>query len=268
MTRDETPSKHRAKKSLGQNFLCDANIARKIVDALDIRPGDHVVEIGPGQAALTRHIAQRNPGRLVLLEMDDSLADSLERDFPQAEVVRGDALRFDWAGLAEGPGPKIIGNLPYNVASPLIWDIVSLARFERAVFMVQLEAAQRLGAKPGGKDDGALSIFVQLNAAAELLFKVPPQVFRPMPKVTSAVVRFFLHPARPQDEERQRLAGALRLCFQMRRKQLGTILKLNDISNFEPLLRALDIDPVQRPETLAPERFLALAKALPFDFPA
>jgi dimethyladenosine transferase len=255
-----------AKRSLGQNFLCDPNIARKIVDAVDIRPGDNVLEIGPGRGALTEHVAERNPGRYIVLEMDDALADSISLRHPEIEVVRGDALAYAWNGLAAADNWKIVGNLPYNIASPLIWDIVSQAPIERAVFMVQLEAAQRLAAQSGGRDYGALSVFVQNHARVELLFKVPPHVFRPQPKVTSAVVRFFLHPSRPTTEDAKRLSAALRLCFQMRRKQLGTILKSKGIPDFETVLQSLDIAPAQRPETLEPERFMALAKSLPVDF--
>ena len=148
----------------------------------------------------------------------------------------------------------------------LSFSIVSRAGFARAVFMVQLEAGQRLAAKPGGKDYGALSVFVQNHATAELLFRVPPHVFRPQPKVTSAVLRFFLRPTKPTQHEALRLSSTLRMCFQQRRKQLGTILKSHEVSGYEEVLRALCIDPVQRPETLEPERFLALAKLLPLDF--
>lgn len=257
-----------AKRSLGQNFLADENIARKIVAALDLKPGDKVLEIGPGRGALTRHVAAAEPSRFVALEMDDDLADHLCETYPRLEVVRGDALKFDWTSLAPGESWKIVGNLPYNVASPLIWDIVSKSGMERAVFMVQLEVGQRLAAPSGGKQYGALSAFVQNHAEVNLLFKVPPQVFRPQPKVTSAVLRFFLRPDRPGAQEGAWLAAALRLCFQKRRKQLGTILKSLEDINTADVLRACDIDPVQRPETLGPERFLALAKRLKIDFPA
>lgn len=257
-----------AKRSLGQNFLTDANIARKIVDALDIGPGDRVLEIGPGRGALTRHILARGPAQLRVLEKDDALADALEAEHPAIEVVRGDALKHPWENLAEGEDWKIIGNLPYNIASPLIWDMVSRAHFARAVFMVQLEAGQRLAAKSGGRDYGALSVWVQNHARVELLFKVPPQVFHPRPKVTSAVLQFFLQVRRPAPEAASALAQTLRLCFQQRRKQLGSILKSKGISDYAELLGGLGIDPAARPETLAPERFLALAKSLSFHFPA
>ncbi|HWR02722.1 MAG TPA: 16S rRNA (adenine(1518)-N(6)/adenine(1519)-N(6))-dimethyltransferase RsmA [Humidesulfovibrio sp.] len=255
-----------AKRSLGQNFLVDQNICRKIVHALDLKPGDKVLEIGPGRGALTRHVAERAPGKYVALEMDDALADELERQYPDLEVVRGDAMTFDWASLAQEDGWKIVGNLPYNIASPLIWDIVSKAFFARAVFMVQLEAGQRLAARSGGRDYGALSVFVQSHAEVELLFKVPPHVFRPQPKVTSAVLRFFLRPQRPTQHDALRLSSTLRMCFQQRRKQLGTIMKSQGISGYLEMLSTLDIDPVQRPETLGPEQFRALSKLLPPDF--
>jgi 16S rRNA (adenine1518-N6/adenine1519-N6)-dimethyltransferase len=255
-----------AKRSLGQNFLVDPNVSRKIVEALDLAPGDNVHEIGPARGALTEHILARTPGRYVALEKDEALASELERRNPLAEVVRGDAMRFDWASLASGERWQIVGNLPYNLASPLSWDIVSRAEFSQAVFMVQLEAGQRVAAGPGGKTYGALSAFVQNFATVEFLFKVPPQVFRPQPKVTSAVLRFFLRTPRPTGEEVSRLAATLRLCFQQRRKQLGTILKSKGIPDYVGVLRALDIDQMQRPETLAPERFLSMAKLLPIDF--
>jgi len=255
-----------AKRSLGQNFLVDANISRKIVDALDIKPGDNVLEIGPGRGALTRHVVERQPGRYVVLEMDEALADELGRQHPSIEVVRGDALAFVWGSLVLAEGWKIVGNLPYNIASPLIWEIVSRSEFSRAVFMVQLEVGQRLCAKSGKRDYGALSVFVQSFAQGDILFKVPPQVFRPQPKVHSAVLRFFLHPQRPTPEEAARLASTLRMCFQQRRKQMSTILKSKLILDSARLVTELGIDGKQRPETLEPERFRALAKLLPPDF--
>ncbi len=257
-----------AKRSLGQNFLADPNIARKIVAAVDIRPGDNVLEIGPGRGALTQIALARGPARYVALEMDNALAGALEAAHPQLEVVRGDAMSYPWAGLTAGSSWKIFGNLPYNIASPLIWDILGQADFERAVFMVQLEVAQRLTAKFGGRQYGALSAFIQNHATGELLFKVPPQVFRPQPKVTSAVVRFFLRDGRPDAKENELLSRTLRTCFQQRRKQLGTILKSQGFLQILNDIRTIGIDPVQRPETLAPERFRALSKVLFPDFPA
>lgn len=255
-----------AKRSLGQNFLKDANIARKIVAALDVRPGDSVLEIGPGRGALTRHILDRQPGRFVVLEKDTALAAALASGHPSIALVEGDALKFPWPTLESKDSWKIAGNLPYNIASPLIWDIVSAARFSCAVFMVQLEVGQRLKAASGGKDYGALSVWVQSHARVELLFKVPPQVFHPQPKVTSAVMRIKLHERPLPAEAAQALSATLRMCFQQRRKQLGTILKSKGIVDFEEVLLPLGIHPTQRPETLEPERFQALAIRLKAHF--
>jgi 16S rRNA (adenine1518-N6/adenine1519-N6)-dimethyltransferase len=255
-----------AKRSLGQNFLTDSNIARKIVDSLDIRPGDNVLEIGPGRGALTRHILDRQPGRLMVLEKDEDLASVLTAAYPSIELMAGDALEFPWQTLESEAGWKIVGNLPYNIASPLIWDIVSRARFASAVFMVQLEVGQRLKAPSGGKDYGALSVWIQSHARVELLFKVPPQVFQPQPKVTSAVMQFFLLPRPLEPASAKALAATLRMCFQQRRKQLATILKSKGIADGDGLLLGLDIQPSQRPETLEPERFQALANRLQNQF--
>lgn len=255
-----------AKRSLGQNFLNDANIARKIVAALDIQPGDNVLEIGPGRGALTRHILDRQPGHFVVLEKDNALAATLTAAYPALELVAGDALKFPWETLGAGAGWKIVGNLPYNIASPLIWDLVRRARFTAAVFMVQLEVGQRLRAAHGGKEYGALSVWVQSHARVELLFKVPPHVFQPQPKVTSAVLRFILHPHPPEPDDAKALAATIRMCFQSRRKQLATILKSKGIAGGEGILLAQGIQPSQRPETLEPERFQALANSLKIHF--
>lgn len=251
-----------AKRSLGQNFLTDANIARKIVDSLGIRPGDPVLEIGPGRGALTRHILEREPGALAIIEKDDALAEALLAEHGGISLAGRDALEFDWAGLAPDAGWRIVGNLPYNVASPIIWDIVSQARYAAAVFMVQLEVGQRLAAAPGGKDYGALSVWVQSHAQVELLFKVPPQVFIPRPKITSAVMRFCRKNVAPAPEAAIALSRTLRMCFQQRRKQLGNILKSNGIDAHDRVLEGLGLDPARRPETLAPETFQALGNAI------
>ena len=270
----------RAKKSLGQNFLQDGNIARKIVDALAIAPQDQVLEIGPGPGALSGIIQARGPARLVLVEKDRYWAHERMRGGrekagesgrglggegrPAFAVILVDALDMPWERFST-PW-KIIGNLPYNVASPLMWDIFSRAlRLTRAVFMVQKEVGQRIIASPGTSAYGALSVWVQSYMRANLEFIVPPQVFRPMPKVDSAVLSFepLLSPSSGSeraDFSPEALSRVLKMCFQMRRKQLGTILRANgaDPGALEPLgIAAWD-----RPENLAPAEFHRLARAL------
>ncbi|MEF2231894.1 MAG: 16S rRNA (adenine(1518)-N(6)/adenine(1519)-N(6))-dimethyltransferase RsmA [Pseudodesulfovibrio sp.] len=260
MNMHREPDGHRAKKSLGQNFLQDDNICRKIVDALDIGPADRIIEIGPGQGALTRFIADAAPGRFTAVEKDDSLADLLEAGFPSVEVVRQDALKYPWAELTEAQPCKIVGNLPYNIGSKLIWDIVSTATgMERAVFMVQHEVALRLTAAPGGKAYGGLTAWVKNFCAPRYLFKVPPTVFRPRPKVDSAVVLFIPLPPDSRPEHPEKLSRLLKLLFQQRRKQISTILRKEWSAGTEQWFADQGLDPRLRPENLSPEQLRALS---------
>lgn len=258
-----TPSAPRARKSLGQNFLQDSNIARKIVDALSIGPNDTVMEIGPGPGALTAIIAARHPKTLLLVEKDDHWArersDTIIADGTQPEVRCADALTVVWEEL---PFPwKCIGNLPYNVASPLMWEIFSRAGgLSRAVFMIQKEVGQRIAAQPGTGAYGALSVWVQTFMRPKIEFIVPPQVFIPRPKVDSAVLSFVPRDDRPGPGETKALAAVLHRCFQQRRKQLGTIFKGTGLAE-TMLPQESGIAFTLRPERLTPEQFLALAKA-------
>lgn len=259
----ERGERPRAKRSLGQNFLQDANIARKIVNCLAIEPEDFVLEIGPGPGALTRFISGCHPARLVLVEKDGHwAAERMAVGNGQIQVILSDALTMPWERF--GSPWKFIGNLPYNVASPLMWDIFSRSRgLSRAVFMVQKEVALRVIAGPGSSAYGALSIWLQTFVKPRLEFIVPPQVFRPRPKVDSAVLSF--SPLEggagwgpENNRERDRLSRTLKACFQMRRKQLGTIAK--SIGCACEILDKADIASTRRPEELTPEQFRLLAE--------
>lgn len=249
----------RAKRSLGQNFLRDANIAQKIVGLLNVGPEDNVLEIGPGPGALTGLILERRPARLVLVEKDAHWArERRKAGGGAAQVILGDALAMPWERFC-APW-KFIGNLPYNVASPLMWEIVSRSGgLSRAVFMVQKEVALRIAAGPGSGAYGALSVWLQSFIRPELAFVVGPGVFRPAPKVDSAVVVFSPLAQDRFSFEPRALARALRCCFQMRRKQLGTILRKNG-KNPEVLTR-LGLDQRVRPEELGLEDFHRLSRA-------
>lgn len=254
---------HRAKKSLGQNFLQDQNICRRIVDAIDIDEEDYIIEIGPGQGALTQFIDEASPARFSVLEMDDDLATRLEEDYPDLDVVRTDALKFDWESLNGFEQCKIAGNLPYNVGSKLIWDIVSRVRtMERAVFMVQHEVALRLTAQPGTKAFGGLTAWVNNFAETRYLFKVPPTVFRPQPKVDSAVVMFKPLPNEQWPERPQELSSLIKVLFQQRRKQISTILKKSWSDEVAQWFDKEGVDPRARPETLTPRQFLRLSQVV------
>ncbi|MEG1609943.1 MAG: 16S rRNA (adenine(1518)-N(6)/adenine(1519)-N(6))-dimethyltransferase RsmA [Bilophila sp.] len=265
----------RAKKSLGQHFLKDAKTASRIVDLLRIDAKDRVLEIGPGPGAITGIIQERRPSQFRVVEKDsywasfhaeperfqnDKALTAIRAGAPAVAVQHGDALEFPWESL-EGPW-KIISNLPYNVGSPLMWDIVSrVPELTRAVFMVQKEVAQRLYAQPGTHDYGALSVWIQSYVRVEWGFVVGPGAFSPPPKVDSAVVTFVPLPRESFPADPVALSSMLKLCFQMRRKQLQSILRRAGKADAATLLQQLGIVPEARPETLSPHDFQRLAEA-------
>jgi 16S rRNA (adenine1518-N6/adenine1519-N6)-dimethyltransferase len=252
----------RVKKSLGQHFLIDKNICRKIVDALDIVQGDHVLEIGPGQGALTGFIYQKGAG-VFALEKDRDLCQMLKNRLPGVAIACADALAFDWSRLDRIPGLKIAGNLPYNIASRLLWDMaLRIERFEAAVFMVQKEVGRRIVASPGSKDYGGLTVWIQSFWKPQILFNVSPMVFRPKPKVDSVVLKFTPLNYEKKIFTSQNLAQTIRIMFQNRRKQVGTILKTywNDRINF--FFQERGISPRSRPENLSPHVFQGLSDIL------
>lgn len=248
-----------AKRSLGQNFLFDVNMARRIAAAIGSGAGP-VLEIGPGRGALTGHLLAMGATPVMALEKDRDLARELKAARPEVQVVLGDGLTFAWEGLAGLPGLRLIGNLPYNVASPMLWEIVSRARgWSRAVFMVQYEVGRRIVATPGGKEYGALSVWLQAFTTTRILFKVPPQVFKPQPKIESAVIEFVPRPEIELPRHPQALSKTLATCFQKRRKQLKSILKNLWTLRLEEGLRSRGIAPEARPEELSVKDFLWLS---------
>ncbi|MDR0826364.1 MAG: 16S rRNA (adenine(1518)-N(6)/adenine(1519)-N(6))-dimethyltransferase RsmA [Desulfovibrio sp.] len=264
----------RAKKSLGQNFLRDKNIARRIVSLLDISGPERVLEIGPGPGALTDFILEAGPAFLLLVEKDPYWArERLQKGAGRLKVILADALQMNWAHFTD-PW-KFIGNLPYNIASPLLWEIFPCAPgLTRAVFTVQKEVGLRITAQPGTAAYGALSVWLQSFSRPKAEFIVPPQVFRPSPKVESMVLSFLPLKkdaekaggllARPDFNPRS-LARALHLCFQARRKQLGVILR--GLGAEAQIPEELGLDPQTRPERLSPEDFQRLCRYAPFHAP-
>lgn len=248
-----TPGSPAPKKSLGQHFLINDSVCKRIVKLLQPAEEDQILEIGPGPGALTRHLLTAPHKKLLLIEKDSWWAKERAQE---AEVCEMDAMQFKWHDLCEKGHWKLVGNLPYNIASPLIWNILSQCRcWRRAVFMVQKEVAQRICAQPGSRQYGALSVWIQSHAQAKLHFGVSPGSFRPPPKVDSAVVTFVPLPAQPRHPEA--LKNLLDLCFQQRRKQLSTIFRQN--APLQQSLKELDIKPELRPEALTPEQFQTLA---------
>ena len=236
-------------RRLGQHFLGDPKILDRIVDALDPIPGETVLEIGPGKGSLTEALLARGL-TVVAIEKDRDLAAALARN--NLTVVEGDALRIQWPRV-----PKIVGNIPYYITSPLIDKALTPPLPERVVFLVQAEVADRLAAEPGSKIYGALSVGVQAVCRVEKLFTVAPGSFKPPPKVRSAVVRLTPR-AVPlvTPGEIASLRTFVTGCFSKRRKQLKNAVP----GMSETDLRALGFDPAIRPERLAPEDFVKLLR--------
>lgn len=249
----------RAKKSLGQHFLHDQSVIHRIVDALDIGPGDRILEIGPGPGALTREMAARGPARLAVVEKDRDLAAAIVRDLG-VELAGTDAMDFSWQDLA--PGAKVAGNLPYNVASPIMWDSISRAPAERFVYMMQKEVALRILAAPGAKAYGALTVWLASFARARKVLTVGPGAFAPPPKVDSTVLAFVPLPEAERPRAPRALAALVKRLFQQRRKQLGGILRAEMDADIEELLEGYGLTPRSRPESLPPGGFQALADKL------
>jgi 16S rRNA (adenine1518-N6/adenine1519-N6)-dimethyltransferase len=252
-------------RRLGQHFLTDRNILRRIVDALDPRPGETVIEVGPGRGSLTEVLLARGL-QVVAIERDRALAEQLRFQVSgvRCQVVTGDALQLDWHELHSRhltPDTrhrlKIIGNIPYAITSPLLEKALTPPLPERVVFLVQHEVAQRVAAAPGSKAYGALSVGVQAVCRVEKLFAVAPGAFRPPPKVRSALLRLIPR-ADPlvRPDEVAALRAFVTACFGRRRKQLRNAVP----GATRDALLALGFDPAARPETLAPADFVRLLR--------
>lgn len=255
---------HRPRKRFGQHFLHDPSVIARIVRAIDARPGDRVVEIGPGLGALTRALLEVCED-LHVIELDRDLAAKLESEFEGDTRIRvhaGDALEFDFKQLvSSGERLRVVGNLPYNVSTPLLFHLLGQAAVVADMhFMLQREVADRLTAEPGGRDYGRLTVMVQLRCECEKLFEVGAGAFRPPPRVTSALVR--LRVRREPAVELSDVPGFERLVshlFSQRRKTLRNSLRA---WLGEAELEALGIDPRARAETLDLAAFATLANAV------
>lgn len=247
---------HRARKRFGQNFLVDGNIIRRIVDAIAPRPGDTLVEIGPGLAALTEPLLAR-AGHLHVVEIDRDLVARLRERFAAGLTIHeGDALRFDFGSL---PAPlRVVGNLPYNISTPLLFH---LARYAATIsdmtFMLQKEVVDRMVAAPGEEAYGRLGVMLQYRFEVAKLFDVAPGCFRPVPKVVSAIVRLVPRPQTQLLANDPELFGQIvTAAFGQRRKTLK-----NTLAEFlgPEALQSLGIDPGARGETLLVSDFVRIA---------
>ena len=257
-------SPHRARKRFGQNFLRDEGIVNSIIAAIHPQPGDHLVEIGPGQGALTGYLSASGCA-LDVIELDRDLVPGLLAAFsvnPRFRLHSADALKFDFASLAQDGAPlRVVGNLPYNISTPLIFRLLEQAALIRDMhFMLQLEVVDRLAAVPGNRHWGRLGIMAQYYCEVEKLFEVPPEAFNPRPKVQSAIVRLTPRPtATRPDCDADLLRQVVQSAFGQRRKTLRNNLKgLIDTDGLE----TLGIDPSARAESLELSQFIEITAAI------
>jgi len=250
---------HTPRKRFGQNFLRDESVITAIARAIAPTDTDHLVEIGPGEGALTEALITSGC-HLDAIELDRDLRTRLLASFsayPGFTLHSADALTFDFASLAQGQNIRVVGNLPYNISTPLIFKLLDYGpRITDMHFMLQLEVVQRLAASPGSKDWGRLGVMAQFQCEVEQLFEVPPEAFFPPPKVQSAIVRLTPRPeARWPDIDREALGKIVTQAFSQRRKTLHNNFK--NVLTDEQLKRA-GVEPSARAETLSIDQFVAL----------
>lgn len=256
-------TEHRARKRFGQNFLADAQVIQRIVDTINPRAGELILEIGPGQAAISTPLSETD-AELHLLEIDRDLSAWLASRFSSAgnvEIHTGDALRTDFSSIVDGRPFRLVGNLPYNISTPLLFHVLQWRSLVTDMhFMLQQEVVRRMAASPGGKTWGRLSVMCQVYCEVTELFTVPPEAFTPAPKVQSSFVRLVPHKEPPVlIRDMPAFERVVSKAFSMRRKTLRNSLKgMLDAS----LIEAAGIDPSVRPETLGVAQFAALANLL------
>ena len=255
---------HKARKRFGQNFLHDPGVIRQIVSAIGPAPGQRLVEIGPGQGAITKELL-KVAGRLDAVELDRDLIEPLAKmcgDLGELQIHCADALRFDFHQLAEDDQRlRIVGNLPYNISTPILFHLTDqLDCIQDMHFMLQKEVVNRMAAEPGSKAYGRLSVMLQVKCAVMPLFDIGPGAFKPAPKVDSAFVRLQPH-SKPvvQIDDDVVFAKVVTQAFAQRRKTLRNSLReLIDADG----IQGLGIDPVIRAERLTLDEFAALANVI------
>lgn len=250
---------HRARKRFGQNFLHDRHWIERIAKAVNATEGDDIVEIGPGQAALTRELIA-GAGKVHAVEIDRDLAAWLKETFPESlSLIEADALTLDWTQVAKNDNLRVVGNLPYNISSPLLFKLLEAAdHVKDQHFMLQKEVVDRMVAQHGSKTYGRLSVMLQWRYRMQKLFDVPPGAFNPPPKVMSSVVRMI-----PKAKEEvpsvdfELFSSVVANAFSQRRKTirnaLSALLSAEEIA-------ACDVDPGARAEALPLDAFVRLAQ--------
>jgi 16S rRNA (adenine1518-N6/adenine1519-N6)-dimethyltransferase len=254
VTRPGGERAHTARKRFGQHFLVDTSVIDAIVRAIDPRPGQALIEIGPGLGALTQPLLER-AGALTVIELDRDLAARL-RQQSLLQVVEADVLKVDFAALLPGRPLRVVGNLPYNISTPILFHLLDFAsQVQDQHFMLQKEVVDRMAAAPGGKDYGRLSVMLQWRYAIESVLDVPPEAFDPPPRVHSAIVRMQPLPA-DDGVDVQRLSTLVTVAFSQRRKILRhTLGRWLDAQGVQ-----MPFDLQRRAEEVPVAEYLALAR--------
>ena len=256
-------SQHKARKRFGQNFLIDKQVIGQIVAAVNPKANDNLIEIGPGMAAITEHLIKQCPS-ITLVELDRDLIEFLNHklsDYPLATIINSDALKTDFGQFYQGDKLRLVGNLPYNISTPLLFHLLESREIIKDMhFMLQREVVDRLSASPGSKSYGRLSIMIQYHCRVMPLIPVPPSSFDPVPKVQSAVVRLTPYSELPHKADNIKLLSKIvSQCFQQRRKTLK-----NCLNNFTEFLspNPMMVDLTKRPEQLSVEEFVTLSNCI------
>jgi 16S rRNA (adenine1518-N6/adenine1519-N6)-dimethyltransferase len=264
------PRGPKAKQSLGQNFLHDASLARRIAESCTGAGGggEQLIELGPGQGAITAHLLPLYP-RMHAVELDQRMVDVLHRDYPTLSVEHGDMLEFDLAERARERGAplSLVSNTPYYLTSPLLFKLLaSVEHVDSAVLTMQKEVAEKVMSAPCSKKYGILSVMLQLFARPTYLFDIPPEAFEPAPKVVSSVLRFEPTPTPPGEaaalsvSQRAAVLAVLKLTFEARRKMLRSSLR--PLLETGAVTRPDETTLALRPEQISPAGFLELTRTL------
>ena len=260
-----------AKKTLGQNFLLDANITDKIMrlslkeQNISDLSEDKYIEVGPGPGGLTQAVLRQNPNKLTVIEMDErclNILEEIKAFYPQLDIVSGDALKFDWDAHIEREGKcHIVSNLPYNISVVLLTNwLVQIDKFKSLTLMFQKEVGDRILAVPGTKDYGRISVLAQLQCEVIKLFDLPPTCFVPAPKIWSSVLLFKPREETYSKEILDKVEMLTGLSFGQRRKMIRQSLK--GVKGIFEIFEELGINPELRAENLTPEQYLDIAKRL------
>ena len=265
-TTEEKYQKYRPKKFLGQNFLTDENIAKKITESLGAGRNDIVIEIGPGQGILTKYLF-RQTDDFTVVELDKSICIKLKEKFKgELKIVHQDFLKFDLSAISDkaidGRKIKIIGNIPYNITSEILFKLFdNVSKIDSAVLMMQKEVAQRLQAKPNSKEYGILAVQTQSNTNPKILFNVSPSSFFPKPKVESSVVKLDFDNMKYPIKDRELFRNFVRSSFGQRRKTLNNSLKIffekNNLTGVKP-----EFDYSRRAENVSIEEYVKLSNEI------